>query len=47
MQRQEIVITRYGEMVDMINCLFIFKGYAEPKRIPYTITDYSSAIQMR
>lgn len=30
MSKQEIMITRYGEMSDMISCYAIFNG-AEPK----------------
>jgi len=29
MDRQETICTRYGEMLDMINCLSIFNGGAE------------------
>jgi len=31
MQKQEILVTRYGEMSDMISCYAIFNG-AEPKK---------------
>lgn len=31
MPRAEIVVTRYGEMLDMISCLAIYNG-AEPAR---------------
>ena len=31
MGRQEIMVTRYGEMLDMIACLAIYKG-ATPKK---------------
>lgn len=31
MQRQEILNTRYGEMIDMITCLAIYNGRAEEK----------------
>lgn len=32
MTRQEILITRIGEMQDMISCLSISNGSAKPKR---------------
>lgn len=31
MSKQEILITPYGEMLDMIACLAIYEGNAEPK----------------
>ena len=31
MQKQEIMVTRYGEMSDMISCFAIFNG-ADPKQ---------------
>lgn len=31
MKRQEIIATRYGEMLDMISCLSIYNGGAEQK----------------
>ena len=31
MTKQEIIVTRYGEMSDMISCYAIFNG-AEPKK---------------
>lgn len=30
MGRQEILTTRYGEMLDLISCLAIYNGVAEP-----------------
>lgn len=30
MQTREIMITTYGEMADMISCLSIYEGGAEP-----------------
>ena len=33
MTRQEIMNTPYGEMADMIACLSIYEGLAEPKKI--------------
>ena len=32
MSTQEIMITTYGEMVDMISCISIYEGGAKPKR---------------
>lgn len=31
MQRQEILTTRYGEMLDLISCLSVYNGQAEEK----------------
>lgn len=31
MSKQEIMSTTYGEMVDMVSCLSIYEGGAEPK----------------
>ena len=31
MDRQEVMTTRYGEMLDMISCLSIYNGGAEYK----------------
>ena len=30
MGRQEILTTRYGELLDLISCLAIYSGSAEP-----------------
>ena len=30
MNRQEVMCTRFGEMMDMIACLSIYNGSAEP-----------------
>jgi hypothetical protein len=30
MSKQETMCTRYGEMLDMISCLSIYEGRAEP-----------------
>ena len=32
MSTQEIMVTTYGEMVDMISCLSIYEGGAKPKK---------------
>lgn len=42
MSKQEILVTRYGEMGDMISCYAIFNG-AEPKKK----MDYDEAIALR
>lgn len=34
MPTEEILVTRYGEMLDMINCTAIFEGGAEQTRKP-------------
>lgn len=40
MTRQEIINTRYGEMVDLITCLSIYNGNAEEKiKAKYSIDD--------
>ena len=38
MNKQEIMITRYGEMSDMISCYAIFNG-AEPKKKKMSFDD--------
>lgn len=45
MDRREILITRYGEMMDMIACLSIYEGTAVPKKQP--ITDFDEAMKLR
>ena len=32
MTRQEIMVTKVGELKDMISCLAIYNGSAKPKR---------------
>lgn len=32
MNRQEIMATRFGEMIDMMNCLAIYNGQAKEKK---------------
>ena len=46
MTRQEIMATRYGEMLDMIACLEIVNG-AEPLHRPSIITDMQKALEVR
>ena len=38
MSRQEIIVTRYGEMSDMISCFAIYNG-AEPKKKKMTFDE--------
>ena len=45
MERQEILDTLYGEMMDMIACLSIYEGTAVPKK--QKVTDFDEAIKMR
>ena len=44
MSRDEIVITRYGEMLDMITCLAIHNGSA--KEVAGRVTDYEDALKI-
>ena len=46
MTRDEVLCTRYGEMLDMIDCLSIYNGGAEPKRKAKVYT-YDEAIALR
>lgn len=43
MSKQEIIVTRYGEMSDMISCYAIFNG-AEPKKKKM---DFDEAMRLR
>lgn len=43
MSRQEIMVTRYGEMSDMISCYAIFNG-ADPKKPKM---DFDEALALR
>lgn len=43
MPRQEIIATRFSEMLDMITCLSIYNGNAEPD---HSINDFDDAIQI-
>lgn len=45
MSKQEIMVTRYGEMGDMISCYAIFNG-AEPKKKKYAMT-FDEALMLR
>ena len=46
MSRAEVLTTRYGEMMDMIDCLSIYSGVAEPKKAASVLT-YDEAIALR
>jgi len=46
MSRQEIMITPFSEMQDMISCLSIYEGLAEPKKIKRK-WNYDDAIALR
>ena len=39
MNRQETLSTRFGEMMDMISCLAIFNGGAEPGKKKMTFDE--------
>lgn len=47
MDRREILITRYGEMMDMIACLSIFEGTAVPKKKKSILTDFDEIMRLR
>lgn len=46
MDKAEILDTRYGEMLDMINCLKIFNGNARQKKQRRRLS-YDEAINLR
>lgn len=39
MTSQEVLNTRYGEMLDMINCFAIYKGGAKPAKKKLTFEE--------
>lgn len=45
MSKQEIMLTRYGEMSDMISCFAIYHG-ADPKRKKKTFS-FDEALALR
>lgn len=47
MDRREILVTRFGEMRDMINCLSIDEGTALPKEEKKIITSFDEAIKLK
>jgi hypothetical protein len=47
MDRQEILVTRYGEMMDMLACLSIDNGDAVPKKTSRNITSFQEAMKLR
>lgn len=46
MCKREVLITKYGEMMDMIACLAIFNGAAKPKKRKPKLT-YMQVMQLR
>lgn len=46
MTRQEILVTSFGEMQDMISCLAIYEGIAKPKKKKKKWS-YDEAINLR
>ena len=46
MQKQEILNTRYSEMLDMVSCLAIYNG-ADPKQKKKVLTDYDAVMALR
>lgn len=46
MPKEEILITRYGEMIDMINCLAIYEHGAKQKKKRRNFS-YEEAIALR
>ena len=46
MDRQEILITRYGEMLDMITCIAIYNGSLVPKEEKKKLT-YDEIMALR
>ena len=46
MQKQEILNTRYSEMLDMVSCLAIYNG-AEPKKRKKILTDFDAVMALR
>lgn len=46
MGRQEILNTRYSEMLDMIACLAIYNG-AEQKKRKRILTDFDAVMALR
>ena len=46
MDRREIIVTRFGEMMDMLACLAIYEGSAEPKKKKRRMS-FDEAIKLR
>ena len=42
--REEVLVTRYGEMLDMINCYSIYNGNAKTKKSKMT---FAEALELR
>lgn len=47
MDRREILVTRYGEMMDMLACLSVYEGSAEVKTRARHITNINDVIKLR
>lgn len=47
MSKREILITPYGEMMDMLACLSIYEGTAVPKKQTKHFTSFDEAIRLR
>lgn len=45
MTRQEILVTAYSEMVDMITCLSIYQGTLEPSST-HTVYSFEAAMAL-
>lgn len=41
------MLTRYGEMLDMMNCMAIYNGGAEQKTKKKRVTSFGEAILLR
>lgn len=46
MSKQEILHTKYSEMLDMVSCLAIYNG-ADPKKKNRVLTDFDAAMSLR
>lgn len=47
MSREETMLTRYGEMLDLMNCMAIYNGGAEQKAKKKRITSFTEAMMLR
>ena len=45
MRRQEIMVTRYGEMLDMIACLAIYHGAKPRKKVKHWTFDEAMKVR--
>lgn len=46
MDKREILVTPYGEMIDMISCLSVYQGVAREKKKKRKLS-YDEAIALR